>query len=397
MMKVLVTGATRNVGMAAIRALAKEGCEVIGADERRLPFGVYSRYIKSYYLHPEVHEDGYLSAIFKIIEIEKPDVLLPFCGMRQIIKERRKIERLTNILMPDEKSFLIAYDNQTTLEECQKIGIACPKIFTEEEAIQELKKDSHGKGAAKFILKPRADIGGAYGVSMIGDEGTLQKLKRETEKFYGKTVIEEYIPGNTEAMRTVTLLFNKTSKLAAYFTTKKLRAWPTTGGIGVLLVSTNEWDLVEMVLPFFEKWQWQGAAEVEIKIDVRDGKPKLIEINPRFGGYLGFPCQCGLNLPWIACELAQGITTSNGVYPSYSEGVEYIHPYPYLKSALSEMVSSNNRSKVIKNIYHELKGEKVSNNFECREWKVIFAKMLFELQSKVVRDSPHIGLSGIVF
>ncbi len=45
-MKVLVTHATRYPGMAVINALARGGCEVVGADDRRLPLNIHSMYTK---------------------------------------------------------------------------------------------------------------------------------------------------------------------------------------------------------------------------------------------------------------------------------------------------------------------------------------------------------------
>jgi len=44
-MKVLVAGATRNYGVAVIRALAESGLEVIGADNRRLPSSIRNGFI----------------------------------------------------------------------------------------------------------------------------------------------------------------------------------------------------------------------------------------------------------------------------------------------------------------------------------------------------------------
>ncbi|MFQ5963203.1 MAG: ATP-grasp domain-containing protein [Candidatus Scalinduaceae bacterium] len=184
-------------------------------------------------------------------------------------------------------------------------------------------------------------------------------------------------------MRTLNLIFDKKGKLAAYFTTKKIRQWPITGGISALSISTNEWKLVEMVLPFFEKWRWEGPAEVEIKIDSRDNKPKLIEINPRFWGYIGFPIRCGVNFPMIACKLAQGHKAQHREYLKYPVGIKYINPSAYIKVIMQDIINSKNKINVIPRVLTELKGKKVSNNVQLSDPLPIIGKMLLELKSGI--------------
>jgi len=180
-------------------------------------------------------------------------------------------------------------------------------------------------------------------------------------------------------MRTVNMLFDGNSDLVAYFTIKKIRQWPQSGGLCGLSVSTHEPDLANFILPFFKKWRWQGIAEAEIKIDSRDQKPKLIEINPRFCGYIGFPIACGVNFPWYMCQLLNG---ENPGPIKYSSGIQYINWSYYLKSVSSEWRETKNKKGFFAKIYRELKGKKITNNLDWGDWKVIATKMLFELTDR---------------
>jgi len=54
--------------------------------------------------------------------------------------------------------------------------------------------------------------------------------------------------------------------------------------------------------------QWHGAAMVEFKVRP-DGRPYLMEINPRFWGSLQLAIDAGVDFPWLAYQLAAGITT----------------------------------------------------------------------------------------
>lgn len=371
----MVTGATKNSCMAVIRGLSQKGCEIIGADERSLPFKMHSRYTKPYYSYPPGYDDDFMDAIIKIIQKEKPDVFLPVAGSKQISMHKQTIEKYTNVLLPDFKSYVKAFDNQLTIKACKKLNIGCPDIWHENDVLHELGKNRNRKNPVHFVLKPRSDIGGARGLGIFHDEKSLQHFKK-TGKKYGKPFISEYIPGATENMRTVNLLFDTNSELVAYFTTRKIRQWPNSGGISALTVSTHEPDLVDFILPFFKKYRWQGFAEAEIKIDARDEKPKLIEINPRFCGYIGFPIACGVNFPWYMCQLVNGEKPETVKYPS---GIQYIHWPAYLKAVYSEWQKNKSKKKFFSKIRTEIKGKKVSNNMEWHDWKVIAAKMFFEL------------------
>ncbi|RJP84782.1 MAG: hypothetical protein C4518_18230 [Desulfobacteraceae bacterium] len=375
-MKVLVTGATRNSCMAVIRGLSQKRCEIVGADERSLPFKMHSRYTGPYYSYPPGYGDDFVDAIIKIVQKEKPDVFLPVAGTKEISKHRQLIERYTNVLLPDYENYMTAFDNHLTLEACRKLHIGCPNIRHEKDVLHELENNRNRQNPVRFVLKPRSDIGGSRGLGIFHDEKSFHHYKKAGEK-YGEAFITEYIPGPTSNMRTVNLLFDQNSELIASFTTRKIRQWPNSGGISALTVSTHEPDLVDFILPFFKKYRWQGFAEAEIKIDERDGMPKLIEINPRFCGYIGFPIQCGVNFPWVMCQLITGKRRPQ--MPAYSSGIKYIHWPTYLKAAYSEWRENRNRKEFFSKIREEIKGKKVSNNMEWQDLKIIAAKMIFEL------------------
>jgi predicted ATP-grasp superfamily ATP-dependent carboligase len=377
-MKVLVTGATRNASMAIIRGLARQGVRVVGADERRLPFNSRSRYFGPYLMYPAGPENVFIEGLIEIIRREKPDLLLPVSNTRWISKNKGLIEKHTHVLLPDYPGYMAAFDNQVTLEECRKLGIECPEILREEELLPALERNTTLRHPLSFVLKPRANVGGAKGLGVFHDAGAFRTAKQKALLF-GDACIQEYVPGGPENMRTVNLLFDKMSRPAAYFATKKIRSWPHSGGISVLSQSIHAPDLVDFVMPFFEKWHWQGMAEAEIKIDARDQKPKLIEINPRFCGYIGFAIECGVNFPWYICRITQGKEIPPSMYPA---GIKYINWPSYVKSAFSEWKASPGKSAVIIKCLNELKGRKKTNNLEWADWKIIAAKILFELSNK---------------
>jgi len=379
-MKVVVTATTRNAGLAIVRALGQDGIEVIGTDDRTLPFGWTSRYARRHYVYPPTDADGFVAALLSVIQKEKPDVLLPIGGANLISKHKLEFEKHCALLAPDFGSFSVAFDNRKTLEECAILGIPCPRILTESEAMEILRDNSHRSAPVMLVIKPKREVGGGQGIYYCVDGTSLKGVKNQIENRFGETVIQEYIPGDTECMRTVNLIFDKRSRLAAYFTMRKIRQWPLTGGITALSVSTDERELVDIVLPFFQKWQWRGPAEVEFKIDPRDHRPKLIEINPRFWGYIGFPIQCGVNFPLIACHLAKGGNAADWAYPKYTIGTKYVNPTAYAKAVRADFQRTRHKIRLLRQVWKELKGKKATNNLQWSDALSVIGKMLAELK-----------------
>ena len=49
---------------------------------------------------------------------------------------------------------------------------------------------------------------------------------------------------------------------------------------------------------------WRGPAMVEFRVDPRDSKPRLLEINPRLWGSLNLAVTSGVDFPYLLHQLA---------------------------------------------------------------------------------------------
>ncbi len=372
-MKVLVTGSTLKIGMAAVFNLTKKGCTVIGADEKALPFNMHSRHLKSHYDHAPFTSSKFYDDIISIISKEKPDVLIPIGGTQQISLHKNEISKLISVLVPDYESYCTAFDKKKTYELCNKVGIDMPKHFTDEEANDLLRSSENHK----LVIKPDFDIGGSRGFEIINTIEELKLAEKYIQNKLGNYIIEEFIPGASKT-RTLQLLFNKQNKLISYFILKKIRQWPITGGNTAYAVSTNEQELLEFVLPFFEKCRWEGPAGVQLIIDERNGRPKLIEINPRFTGSLAFAIQCGVDLPFAACLSAINKDDINP--PNYDAGKFYIHLSFYLKAVMKEFGISRKKFGLLKQVFKELLQKKVGVMVDNKDLPVYLAKAITELK-----------------
>jgi D-aspartate ligase len=327
--KAFITNASEDAGLVAARSLADAGFEVFGADTRRLPPGVRSRYLAAYYAIESPDGPPREAELMRLIERVRPDVFLPIGtrGVVTAVRHRRGLAKLTAVNAVEAPGFMAAFDKLRCMVECERLAIPCASAYSADEALSVLERTSLDP---LLVVKPRWDVGGASGVHYVRDGSALAPAIRFCTERFGGFLIQEFIPGGAQAMRTVLLLFGPDSRLAASFTTRKTRQWPQTGGATAASRSTVDRALLDSVLPFFEKWRWRGPAEVELKLDARDGRHKVIEINPRFPGYLRFAWHCGLDLPTLAARLALGKAGAGGELPPYRDGATYVAPTRFL-------------------------------------------------------------------
>ena len=325
--RVLVTSATSDAALAAIGSLARSGYEVASADVREMPLGIRSRFATSHSVLDNTSTDAYEAALLSLVADKRPDVLLPI-GSRAVaasVRIRSQLDRMTALSLPDAPAVAAANDRGLTIESCESLGIPSARVYDEIEARRL------AESGARLVVKPRANIGAARGVSYVSGVQQLDDALKSCKR-YGEGMIQEYVPGDADAMKTAVLLFSDEAQLVAAFTTQKRRQWPPSGGLTVVSESTSDSALVKQVLPFFEKWEWKGPAEVELKCDVRTGVDKVIEINPRFPAYLRFAGRCGLNLPALAARLALRAPVKPREYPDYSVGTTYVNPGLFVKN-----------------------------------------------------------------
>lgn len=80
------------------------------------------------------------------------------------------------------------------------------------------------------------------------------------------------------------------------FTKRIIRRWPTGMGAACYHVTDDVPHVRELALRLFRQVGLRGVANVEFKLDPRDGQLKLIECNARFTAANGLLADCGVDL-----------------------------------------------------------------------------------------------------
>jgi predicted ATP-grasp superfamily ATP-dependent carboligase len=309
---VLITNSNSLVALSVLRSLNKRAVKTVFFAQERFPLIRFSHFNSETIACPSAQAncDVFMSSLLRAIQARKYTTIFPL-GDDSVLKisaYRAKIEPFARLALPNHRSVLIALDKSETLRVGDDLGIPVPKTYTV-SSLEQVKKLSRTV-TYPVVLKPIMSYswqthGGAlysrpfYVTSPVDLEGTYERM----EKSFPTVMIQEYIPGYNVS---VGMLFDSGSVKAACCI-RVYRAFPVSGGTGVLRESIPpDPEIVKYASDLLGNLHWHGVAEVEFKVDSRDGRPKLMEINPRFWGSMDVAIASGIDFPYLLLLIAKG-------------------------------------------------------------------------------------------
>lgn len=142
-------------------------------------------------------------------------------------------------------------------------------------------------------------------------------------------VLQEYVPGPATAHVFIDGFRDRTGVVRAWFPRRRLRMFPPDFGNSSAMVSlplAEAQPAIDSLARLLEHLAYRGVFSAEFKWDARDGRFKLLEVNPRAWWYVEYAAWCGVNvvrLAWLDA-LEQPVPDVTGyrvgrrcVYPSY--------------------------------------------------------------------------------
>ncbi|MGE5456590.1 MAG: ATP-grasp domain-containing protein [Ignavibacteriales bacterium] len=136
------------------------------------------------------------------------------------------------------------------------------------------------------------------------EEELMEVIKKiEASGYEDNLVIQEFIPGDDSALFDSIFYCSKDKEVQLMTFAQIGLQERTNTGVGnctVLVSGFNEYgfnqEIIDKLKNFMEKVGYQGFAEFDLKYDVRDGKYKVFEINPRQARSSYYLTACGHNL-----------------------------------------------------------------------------------------------------
>jgi predicted ATP-grasp superfamily ATP-dependent carboligase len=304
--RIFVTDGHWRKSLAAVRALGSAGLSVTVGESTRIAAAAFSRYCSRALVYPSPFfcPSDFMGFLLKELSERPYRMLLPMEDetLEHLSLHREAFSRLTYLPIVSHEKLTQVRRKDHVLEVAEHLGIPVPRTWV----IQDLSELDRIKDQIPYpaVIKPTVGSG-AVGVRYPEDAHALVREYRAVHRAFPFPMIQERIPRNGTGFG-ASFLMDEKGRVKASFVHKRLREYPVSGGASTLRESVRRDDIRDMGRALLEALGWFGVAMVEFKLDPRDNKPKLMEVNPRFWGSLALAVVSGVNFPYLLYRLARG-------------------------------------------------------------------------------------------
>lgn len=324
-MKVLVTDGNNRAALAITRSLGRKGHLVIVGATRHPSLASSSKYCHDSFVYPSPTDNptGFIERLIEVVREKNIDIVLPVSDVTTIpVSEHKSIlEHYCKVPFPEQDAVKLAANKAQLFSVAEELGVAVPRTLLIENSTQPFVLPE--EMAFPLVIKPcrsriRTNSGWiSTSVTYAKDWEELRGTIEELHPLAYPLLLQERIVGPGVG---VFACYNR-GKPVAFFSHRRLREKPPSGGVSVLRESIPVLpvakDFSERLLVYLN---WHGVAMVEFKLDNRDNLPKLIEINGRFWGSLQLAIDAGVDFPNLLVDTA--VQKAVGPVKEYKVGVK---------------------------------------------------------------------------
>ena len=318
LVKVLLTAIGAPGAVNIIRALKFNGereIEIVGLDIQSKPSG--GPFVDSFNVAPKGSAKMYPEVMAELCHVYKSDVLIPLSTeeLLPLARNKRAIEQSTStkVCIGSEKSIEIANDKKSLFEFLSKREVPVPDFIPFDSPLGF--QNACAILGQPFCIKP-AFAHGSRGMRIIENQSDTTemflKLKPENasisfaEAFrlirgvsnLPSMLAMEYLPGREYSVDM--LCENGTARIVVVRLREEIRS-----GISFRSVVVENKQVEEIARLVCSVLDFDGPMGIQLKED-KEGKPKVIEVNPRLHGSCVLSVAAGANIPYLAVKQTLG-------------------------------------------------------------------------------------------
>lgn len=304
-------------GLAFARHLGRRNIPIIALDTKAKHWTHYSKYVYTLVSKNFENNKTLLSVLDSISSIfDEKLVLIPLHDdhVKFVSSNRAALEHFYQVLAPDLHVAEALVDKRKLHQLCIKNEVPVPDTIFPDN-IEELRSMTD-KISFPCLIKPAESrawqseqahivLAGKKAVK-VNNKDELLKTYMQLSKIDKNMIIQDLVQGPDENLYYVVLYVDKTGAIKGDFVGQKLRTYPAHFGRGSYVKSVLNQPVVDLAHKIVKNLNYHGNIGVELKLDERDKKYKLIEINARFGLWDGFASDCDMDLVYAAYNDATG-------------------------------------------------------------------------------------------
>ncbi|HLZ59799.1 MAG TPA: ATP-grasp domain-containing protein [Ktedonosporobacter sp.] len=313
----LILDAKLRQSLVTVRSLGRRGKRVAALEvtnllesSRHVPT-FSSRWCQKAYIAPayEQSAETFLSYLGQILAQAGARVLIPSSdGMLALLREQRELieQQGTRIAIAKESALAIAINKEQTLEVAEKLGLGVPKgvmvtaVSEVGEAIREIGLPAVVKPTASWVWGETQGIRVVCQLVTTPDEA--RRAVEALTQHGGAVLFQQFLAGRNESVS----LFYARGELYARFGQWSRRTHPPLGGVSTYRQSIEvPYDTGDQALRLVREIELEGYSQVQFRRD-KDGKPYLMEINPRLTSGIEIAVRSGVDFPYLMYQWASG-------------------------------------------------------------------------------------------
>ncbi len=340
---VVITGGDFQA-LGAIRTLARKSIPIIMLDSQNC-ISRYSRFKTKFFRAPPLSDkDSYVNFLIDLAGKERIEgwVIFPNSDEAVYVLSKNKdiLKEYYKIPIPSWEVIRNVYIKKNTYQVAEKNGIPIPKTYYPEDLEELLKLDLQ----FPMVIKP--SIRDNF-YNKVKIKAFRVNNREELEKTYqlvcsiidpSEVLVQEFIKGGPNRLYSFCPFF-KEGKVIASIMARRTRQHPMDFGHASTFAELVEIPEMKQISErFLNLISYYGIGEVEFMHDPRDGKYKLIELNPRIWGWHTLAIAAGVDLPYILYQdmIGQKIRT-----PSPLKDMKWVRLGTDVPTVFTEIVKGN--------------------------------------------------------
>ncbi len=257
-----------------------------------------------------------------------------------IARHRDRLRDHFRVPTPGWETVKWAWDKRHTYQLAQQLEIPIPRTWYPTTLTELRDIDAETPLAIKPAIKEHFLYPTRAKAWKARTRSELEQLFQRATSVVGpgEVMVQEFVPGNG-SQQFACCVFFKGGQALGQMAVRRLRQHPPEFGRASTFVETADVPLVETLSQrLLTAIDYYGLAELEFKLDPRDGTYKLLDFNARTWGYHSLGGQAGVDFPFLLFA----DQTGRSLDPCRARvGVRWIRLLTDLPTALAALVKGD--------------------------------------------------------